>query len=524
MKDIMKQIETFSKNIHELLNKGMYSKAIEEVYYELGQLSKDNEAYPYFLTKVAGLLIDIGTEGLDKKSCEEGIGILKNNEVLIKKHITEDSYYYCLGNGIQALYRIGQRKKLPNLEEVKTSLSEAKNFYYKAFKMTDLENIDDLGLQILTNLGNNLSLSGRIIEAINLHRRVLRINPHFPQSLIGFAESLDYLNRVSANKQSIWLYSIIYHAFKEGIENYQIPVTQKKYFESQLLKYKDRLIAESFKFSEYEKMKTIYEKEFDTLSHYRKFCIEHFLCLNEHSIYCSCSETSIDNLSIIHSQISLYGTRIGKLELLLNRLKSEFGLARKLIYEGINETDNYDDIDYSDLMDFEVIGQNIEKVRTSFRLCFGILDKIAHGIIYFFELPKGQKEPIYFEKFWDEKKRWDIIKDIRNPHLVALYSIANDLNGKEGEFHFYKQWRNKLEHNNLILVDKIDEPDLFELFDDDSFISRAAYPFFKEQSLHLLQMCGSAIYSYVYAVRTESLKNLGDAPTIPFIIQPKVKY
>ncbi len=148
--------------------------------------------------------------------------------------------------------------------------------------------------------------------------------------------------------------------------------------------------------------------------------------------------------------------------------------------------------------------------------------------VTFFDLPKAKSEAIYFNSFWESKKcpgRWEILKNLRNPHLVALFSIANDFNNNGGEFNFYKQWRNKLEHNNLILVNNINEPDLFELFDDENFISKIGVAFFKEQAMHLLQMCCSAIYSYAYAIRTESFyKEDRNIISVPFVIQPKVKY
>lgn len=176
-------------------------------------------------------------------------------------------------------------------------------------------------------------------------------------------------------------------------------------------------------------------------------------------------------------------------------------------------------------MDKEKISEAVEKIRTSFRLCFGIFDKIAHGICYFFELPNKENENIYFESFWNTKRcpeRWEKLKDYRNPHLVALYNIANDFNYKEGEFAFYKQWRNKLEHNNLILVDVNVDSDLNELFTDSSFVTKVSYSTFKEQALHLLQICCAAIYSYTYAIRTESLQKGDGELILPFIIQSKL--
>ena len=201
------------------------------------------------------------------------------------------------------------------------------------------------------------------------------------------------------------------------------------------------LSENEFDFSSLDKELRLNEEEYTNHTPFRKFCIDNFLSLNEHFfLYCKCSAASNDDLSIVHSGIQVFGDKVGKMELLLNRLKSEFHLARKLHFESFSKTVDKEEIFFSELMENKkMIGEEVEKLRIAFRMCFGIFDKIAHGICYFFELPKKKNENIYFESFWDNGKcpeRWKKLKDLQNPHLVALYSIANDFNNRQGEFHF----------------------------------------------------------------------------------------
>ena len=108
-----------------------------------------------------------------------------------------------------------------------------------------------------------------------------------------------------------------------------------------------------------------------------------------------------------------------------------------------------------------------EFLRTSFRLCFGILDRIAQGLNELYELA-DPKEDLYFESFWrpqnqrkkDDEKRWNKINQQKNMGLVALYSIATDLNLQDGQWGFFKKYRNHLEHGLLILFpsDKVSLP------------------------------------------------------------------
>ncbi|MGP4813113.1 LA2681 family HEPN domain-containing protein [Psychrobacter sp. 1Y10] len=77
------------------------------------------------------------------------------------------------------------------------------------------------------------------------------------------------------------------------------------------------------------------------------------------------------------------------MEKVLNRLKSEFGLARLMLYEykvAKSDNDIDDDACYAELYDNELLGTNIEKLRTAFRICFGILDKIGNAVALLFDL------------------------------------------------------------------------------------------------------------------------------------------
>lgn len=520
-------MENFKKEMCVLLDEGKYDDAKLRINEVLSTSNKEDQNFEYLLAEVAGFLIDIGSESLDREAAEAGICILYEQETNFKKNLSEQSFNYCLGNGLHALYKIESNKVgLPTLELIKPHLSEAKNYYFKAFKEINLERIDHIDLEILTNLATNLKQSGRIGEALRLYKSVLQNNSKFPQALIGFAEGLDYWMRISFGPQTLALYSLIYKSYTQGLLVGILPPKQKIYCETKKVFYEKILKKKHFDFDTIETELLISKKEYEQHSDYIKFCIDNFLMLNEHSLFCNCSEASSDNLSVVQQGLSLYGEKVGKMELLLNRLKSEFNLAKKLYYKGLFEKNNEEEVRFSDLMDAEAIGEAIEGIRTSLRLCFGLLDKIANGLCYFYDLPKKVNEKIYFESFWKNKncpERWEKLKSMRNPHVVALYSIANDFNSNQGEFHFYKQWRNSLEHNNLILVEDDNKLDLLNLFDDD-FVIKIPITFFKEQALHLLQICCSAIYSYTYVVRTESLHKGDNNPTIPFIIQSKNKY
>ena len=120
------------------------------------------------------------------------------------------------------------------------------------------------------------------------------------------------------------------------------------------------------------------------------------------------------------------------MELRLNRLKSEFALARLLYYESDQKQwESYDnEISFTELYEDEAVGLRPEMLRTSFRLCFGILDKIAHAICELFDMSEPD-EPLAFERFWKprgkglsrkQQDRWAKVNSIENFSLLALYS------------------------------------------------------------------------------------------------------
>ena len=81
------------------------------------------------------------------------------------------------------------------------------------------------------------------------------------------------------------------------------------------------------------------------------------------------------------------------LELLLNRIKSEYAFARWNYYKSFTDEAFDYDVTFSELFEDEVINSQSEALRASFRICYGILDKIALGICKLYGTEGGN---IYF--------------------------------------------------------------------------------------------------------------------------------
>ncbi len=213
------------------------------------------------------------------------------------------------------------------------------------------------------------------------------------------------------------------------------------------------------------------------------------------------------------------------MEMVLNRLKSEFSFARRMYFEYLTGG-SLDELRYescfSELFNDEILGGEVEKIRVGFRQCFSILDKIAVAVCELFDVyPKNRV--VFFQSFWQLhlENRMETFESIKSPGLLALYSIATDLNEKgSGEWAFLKDWRNDLEHK-FVIVHKGEKPSdvygSYKMMNDMLFINEADFIYHYK---HLLQLTRSAIFSFVFVVREKALKQKAEGGVyLPNIIQ-----
>ncbi|MBZ7204016.1 hypothetical protein FMK69_17040, partial [Klebsiella variicola] len=263
------------------------------------------------------------------------------------------------------------------------------------------------------------------------------------------------------------------------------------------------------------------------LSHYQRFCIDNKLMLSDHSLYCNCYASSKDNITIATTEKGVFGDFIVPMEMVLNRLKAEYSLARKMLFEykiGSEFFDEDSEACYSELYNGEVLYENVEKLRIAFRSCFGVLDKIAVALCKLFDL-KPDRGHIYFHNFWQvhDEKRKSKINKINNKGLLGLFSIAMDLNDKNGELAFFRDWRNDLEHKLLVIHEKdmlVYLYNSYGFFDEVKFIEKEE---FEQHLLQLMKIVKSAVILFVYTIRIEGKRNIpDDVLTITNTIERKI--
>ncbi len=207
--------------INKLLDMKMYNEALQELNNQDDDFVNNKKDDLLLLAEIAGSYITLGNESYNISSVKKGISIFQDHGEILKTAITEESIDYCLGNAYNAIYKITVREKdnfFPNPESVMNFLFDAKQFYLKAFKKIDLNELNEYSINILTNLGNNLKYSGRIVEALQLFDMVLYNYPTFPQAVVSKADGLVYMLYNSNCPITISLYAEIYRLYNIASE------------------------------------------------------------------------------------------------------------------------------------------------------------------------------------------------------------------------------------------------------------------------------------------------------------------
>lgn len=499
-----KRAKELNIKIHKLLNESTYEKTWDILNKALNDFTTLYNNDFELLTEITGGYISLGMESHNKDAINQGLLLLTKHWNSLQTVATNESLYYFLGNAKHALYRIYINENLPykypTPQVSKEYLFDAKSSYFKVYKTIDLNKLDKFSSSVLQNLANTLDVNGRIVEALQLYDSVLRTNPNHPQSLISKAQTLIHMVRTTKFPKSLSFYATIYSLFDAG-EKYPMPRDVKQEAKEGKEAVLKILLANNFNLRTVNSEFLRNHHEFGNHLPTVKFNLENFLSLSEHGLFCYCNGARVDNLTIGLPNEKTSDKKLMRLEALLNRLKSEFSFARQLYYD-YKYVDGRDNIYYQDLLDSVQHGLNIEWLRNSFRMCFGILDKIAEGVCYMLDLPKGKRDYIYFESFWEKHPpRWKKLNTYENIHLTALYSIGSDLNKDGGEFYFYKNWRNKLEHGVFSL--RNDSIDRFNLLEEEVFSTFTNVEEFSIKTLHILQLTRSAIFSFVFCARHE---------------------
>jgi len=462
----------------------------------------------FYTSSLACKTIDVGAESFDIEYVKKGLSYFEEHRESLKKIIKPWSIEYNLGNAKKSLFETLRRRRGGSFSaETFQGLIETKNHYWKAYTLLLKEGSFEAAPELLVNLANCLSTSGRVVEALAYYDEVIGTYPQFYMAQIGRSQALLWLNDLS-NSLSIKLMLEVEAGFREGLKNakeQKIKEDMKKRIEPVTSWLRARQSSE-------ENDDSQSSKEFLSLPESRQQTITDHLTLNEHALYCHCIKTDRDSLTIPLKSIQIVSdSMMPKMEHFLNRFKSEFTLARKFYYdaktlpESISSQHDYE-VCLTELGLNELASCNAEMLRVSFRTCIGILDKVAEAVCELFNLA-SPKEKIYFEHFWKQSdSRWAKLNTINNYSLLALYNQSTDLNAKTGEWSYFKDWRNALEHGLFVITTDEVQTDLHGIFEGRRRVITTTAKDFTEATEHLLRFVRSAIFNFTFCARIELLR------------------
>ena len=466
--------------------------------------------------EVACILVDVGAAAGDETMVDSGVDLFNRHYAVFSDFIEPDSLEYNLGNGKKSLHDIAVAKRKEAFKPETINLAtEAKAHYWKALKLVGDRKAAP---ELLVNLANCLDQCGRVVEALMWYDRALALDPAFGMAHLNKGHALLYLNKI-ADSYTIKLLDEARSCFTAAKSWGPLPRDLKENAEHQQHSLTETLLSLGYDQERLHAGAHHDIEEYEAHHPYWRWCLDNFIVLSEHSLYCRCAGARRDDLAIPKQSGSIGGEFVPKLELLLNRIKSEFCLARALHYQGavLTADAGWDtkpfDGTFTELYDHETIGLRSEFLRTSFRLCFGVLDKIARGIANLFGLAPVT-ETLYFESFWrptnerkkGEERRWQLINEQHNHGLVALFSLATDLNRVGGEWSHYKENRNQLEHGIFLIRENEGEGAQQGNLVDLEGLKTVSVAEFIEANLRMLQFTASAIFSFAFCVRIEGLK------------------
>lgn len=382
LKEINEAINTISNSIDQGAWQDSALKC--EIIFDSLQKFAKSEIVLQLRFNLAGLFIDSGFFLKNKDSTFKGIQILEEDSEFYAMKF-DVSYFYNLANAKLSIANdCGDKNDLVNYEE-SILYSEAKNLYWQVFKTIDKDEEPSLYYQNIINLANTLKQQYRFSEAMHLYEKIVQTKLDYPEAFINRTTCLEMFDKFLNHRSEKMIQEII----KGYTFTYLSPFSPNVYKQGYLEKI-HFLKSQINDFDEDTDIKKNKE-ELLRMAKFRQWCIKENLTLNVHGMYCSCMANERDNLTLFEGVIS--SKNILQHEQYLNRIKAEFSLARVLYYESKSTDSSSLDFEscYSELNENEIINLSSEKLRTCFRLCFSILDKLAIFLCHYFSLKIEKK-------------------------------------------------------------------------------------------------------------------------------------
>lgn len=493
-------------------------------YKEILNLKDFNDFDPEQVVSLLGIIFENGRELQSISDIKFGLNLANKQNLVDFSNENKMIFHYNLANGWSYFQQLTQNLnsdefwsfELQELEEQIINL-RLSHFFSKdspnSFKKCE----------ILTNLGNLFSHIGRFSEAQLYWDSALKIDPKFAMAIgnIGFG-LVHYSKILYDNGHQSLFYKFGYKHLKNALKS-NIYEDAKKGFQDIINLLESRFNKENLtniqNLNDYPIGDSKLEKE------YRTWGLTNHLFLNP--LNDIVTENIAGHDCLLLPSITLKFDEPPVYQTIFNQIKQEFVSARHLLFEGLNHKElHFSDKDnlQIDTLDYAVYSYSSEKIKTSFRLCYSILDKIGYLMNDYLKL--GFKpEQVSFRGIWSyydkktkTKKMNEKIVTTQNWAFRGLYWLSKDLYVKNSSFSDpiepeakeLAQIRNFIEHKSFKIVE-FGENGLF----DNGLTYVIEREEFERKTLKLFKLIRASMIYLSLGINLEEKKKKFSKPILP---------
>ncbi|MXP24473.1 hypothetical protein GRI39_00210 [Altererythrobacter indicus] len=292
--------------------------------------------------------------------------------------------------------------------------------------------------QILTNLGIRLNEVGRFIEAIELWDNALAIIPNFAIALGSRGLGLKYYGRACEDGSDFERLTVAAHdafaaASADGVFwDSDYPTSVADGFRRQACEIAELLDMTAIA-TELNPKGASLGRSHEEKS-YRRWSLDRRLFINPLNDLVTHQVAACDPLMLPTLWTEIDEPGMPAIIGLYNQMKQEYAFARLLLYEGQPE----DSVHFADrrvllhnTLDYPSFSIATEKLRTSFRLAYSILDKVGYFINIYWQLGL-KKHRVGFRSVWyddtsGESRLNSRFETYANWPLRGLFWLSKDL-------------------------------------------------------------------------------------------------
>jgi tetratricopeptide (TPR) repeat protein len=428
----------------------------------------------YAISYVAsGILIDAGNALDDEEIVREGFALLeKDFEAIICHKEIAPAAYYNLANSKYVLSRFRITKDPYVVCFKETDLNKAIRYYKKAL---DFEPENAMfASQIWVNLGNCYDYLGRVVDALECYDQASKLKPDHAMALGNKGIALLNYASVAGEHEGTFIieaYSLLTQALTLGVPQETIN-SFSEYIKHIREHFQDkRALDNPPKYPGYRiRSRSKIEKFFV------EFCLRNKLYLNICD-FCQKCDAAIGDTAVIRTMIVKVNKRENAdakndaylhLSGYLHQIKEDYVTTRFLLilsrFKGLNLDFVDKRVRIINTFDHSIHNIHVHLVRTSFKVFYDILDKIACFINEYLNLGVAQRD-VSFRRIWYVKNRniRERIVNTKNLGLNALFDLHRDF--EDGPYKTLRITRDALTHrfiNIRMIQQQQDEENMTE--------------------------------------------------------------